>query len=115
MIQTFLSFPFVILSRIHYIHTIHTYTHTYIHPTYLHTYKRQHQPPTKTPPVIIGIDEMVIASNANIGGPATAAAMATSSSLQRPDLGLPATVTGTVGYALATALGVTLFKLLNKR
>lgn len=55
----------------------------------------------------IGVDEMVIASNANIGGPATAAAMA--ASIGRPDLVLAATATGTVGYSAATWLGVALF------
>lgn len=60
----------------------------------------------------IGVDEMVVASNANIGGPATAAAMA--ASIQRPDLVLPATITGTAGYALATFLGVAVYRSLIK-
>ena len=60
----------------------------------------------------ISVDEALIASNANVGGPATAAAMA--GSIQRPDLVLPAAATGTTGYALATFLGVALFNSLTK-
>jgi uncharacterized membrane protein len=60
----------------------------------------------------VGVDEMLIASNANIGGPATAAAMA--GSIGRADLVLPAAATGVAGYALATFLGVGLFKMLLK-
>lgn len=56
----------------------------------------------------VGVDEMVIASNANIGGPATAAAMA--ASIGRPDLVLAATATGTLGYSLATWLGVAVYR-----
>lgn len=58
----------------------------------------------------VGMEELIVASNANIGGPATAAALA--GAINRPDLVLPATAMGTVGYALATGLGVGLFKLL---
>ncbi len=54
----------------------------------------------------IGVDEMVVASNAAIGGPATAAAMA--AAIGRPDLVLAATAMGTLGYSLATVLGLTL-------
>jgi hypothetical protein len=54
----------------------------------------------------VGLDEWIVASNAAIGGPATAAAMA--ASIGRPDLVLAATTTGTLGYSLATALGVAL-------
>lgn len=60
---------------------------------------------------VIGVDEMVVASNANIGGPATAAAMA--AAIGRPDLVLAATATGTLGYSAATWLGVALFGVLN--
>lgn len=55
----------------------------------------------------VGVDEMVIASNANIGGPATAAAMA--ASVGRPDLVLAATATGSFGYCAATWLGVAVY------
>lgn len=61
----------------------------------------------------IGVDEMIIASNANIGGPATAAAMA--ASIGRPDLVLAATATGTVGYAAASVLGVALHAWIVRR
>jgi uncharacterized membrane protein len=60
----------------------------------------------------VGVDELVVASNANIGGPATAAALA--GALGRPDLVLPATAMGTVGYALATTLGVVLYSFLRR-
>ena len=60
----------------------------------------------------VSVDEAVIGSNANVGGPATAAAMA--GSIDRPDLVLPAAATGTGGYALATFLGVALFRSLTK-
>lgn len=48
--------------------------------------------------------ELVIASNANMGGPTTAAAMATARRWDR--LILPAILSGTFGYAIATFLGV---------
>ncbi|MBL0941124.1 MAG: DUF819 family protein [Alphaproteobacteria bacterium] len=51
----------------------------------------------------IGLRELIIASNANIGGPATAAAMATSK--QWPDLVVPGILCGTFGYAIATFIG----------
>jgi len=60
----------------------------------------------------VGIDDMVVASNANIGGPATAAAMATS--LDRHHLVVPSTVFGTVGYATATLLGTALYRLAGR-
>eukprot|EP00952_Eustigmatos_sp_NYUAD-ZCMA_P009216 38072-Eustigmatos_ZCMA.PRE.1 len=58
----------------------------------------------------VDADELVIASNANIGGPATAASMA--ASIGRTDLVLPATVTGTFGYATATLLGLSIYRIL---
>jgi uncharacterized membrane protein len=51
----------------------------------------------------IGLRELIIASNANIGGPATAAAMATSR--QWHDLIVPGILCGTFGYAIATFIG----------
>lgn len=46
---------------------------------------------------------VLIASNANVGGPATAAAMASSKGWHH--LIQPAMLTGSLGYALATAIG----------
>lgn len=46
---------------------------------------------------------VLIASNANVGGPATAAAMATSKGWQH--MVQPAMLTGSLGYAIATAIG----------
>ncbi|MEO1052306.1 MAG: DUF819 family protein [Bacteroidota bacterium] len=48
-------------------------------------------------------DIVVVASQANIGGPSTALALA--KSLKRPDLLLPAILVGTLGSALGTYLG----------
>ncbi len=57
---------------------------------------------------LLGIDlaELLIASNANMGGPTTAAAMA--SSKQWDKLVTPAILCGTLGYAIATFVGVAL-------
>ena len=46
---------------------------------------------------------VLIASNANVGGPATAAAMASSKGWQH--MIQPAMLTGSLGYAVATAIG----------
>ncbi len=48
--------------------------------------------------------ELVVASNANMGGPATAAAMAAARGWR--GLVIPAVLCGTLGYALATFIGV---------
>jgi uncharacterized membrane protein len=48
--------------------------------------------------------ELVLASNANIGGPTTAAAMA--SNKRWKELVLPALLTGIFGYAIATPAGL---------
>jgi uncharacterized membrane protein len=53
------------------------------------------------------VDEALVASNACVGGPATAAAFA--SAIRREDLVVPAVVWGTVGYACGTGLGMALY------
>lgn len=50
--------------------------------------------------------ETLVASNACIGGPSTAAAFA--AAIGQPSLVLPAVVWGTVGYAVATSAGIAL-------
>lgn len=52
----------------------------------------------------LGIDDIIVASNANIGGPSTSATFA--GLIRRDELVVPAAVWGTVGYATATILGV---------
>jgi uncharacterized membrane protein len=52
----------------------------------------------------LDLAEIVIASNANMGGPATAAAMAVARRWET--LVIPAILCGTLGYALATFIGV---------
>jgi uncharacterized membrane protein len=49
---------------------------------------------------------VLIASNANVGGPATAAAMASSKGWSH--MIQPAMLTGSLGYAVATGLGLCL-------
>jgi uncharacterized membrane protein len=56
------------------------------------------------------IDEALVASNACVGGPVTAAAFAQATG--REDLVVPAVVWGTVGYAGGTGLGMALFRVL---
>lgn len=57
------------------------------------------------------LDEALVASNANVGGPATAASFA--AFMGSPQLVIPATTWGTVGYAAATPLALFLFSLLT--
>jgi len=57
-----------------------------------------------------GVDEALVASNACVGGPATAAAFA--SATRREDLVVPAVVWGTVGYACGTGLGMALYSIM---
>ncbi len=52
----------------------------------------------------LDLAELVIASNANMGGPTTAAAMAVARRWQK--LVLPAILCGTLGYAIGTFVGV---------
>jgi uncharacterized membrane protein len=54
----------------------------------------------------LDLKEIIIASNANMGGPTTAAAMAVARGWKT--LVLPAILCGTLGYAIATFLGVAL-------
>eukprot|EP00271_Cylindrocystis_brebissonii_P007490 TRINITY_DN21064_c0_g1_i1.p1 TRINITY_DN21064_c0_g1~~TRINITY_DN21064_c0_g1_i1.p1 ORF type:complete len:530 (+),score=61.01 TRINITY_DN21064_c0_g1_i1:384-1973(+) len=49
------------------------------------------------------LNSLIVASNANVGGPATAAAMA--SARRWPHLIRPALLTGTLGYTIGTAVG----------
>ncbi len=59
----------------------------------------------------IDLAEIVIASNANMGGPTTAAAMAVARKWK--DLVIPAVLCGTLGYAIATFIGVAIGNLLH--
>lgn len=59
----------------------------------------------------LGIDDIIVASNANIGGPSTAATFA--GLIGQDELVVPAAVWGTVGYAIATTLGVGVWAILR--
>jgi len=59
----------------------------------------------------LDLAEIVIASNANMGGPTTAAAMAVARKWK--DLVIPAVLCGTLGYAIATFIGVGIGNLLK--
>nr|CEL69092.1 TPA: hypothetical protein BN1204_048150 [Neospora caninum Liverpool] len=66
----------------------------------------------KNPLFAIPLDDCLVASEANIGGPGTAATLA-GTMLRRPDLIMPAVVWGTVGYLVATSIGIELFSFLT--
>ena len=57
------------------------------------------------------LEEAILASNANIGGPTTAAGMAISQGWNR--LTGPVVLVGTLGYAIGTYLGVIVGSLLG--
>jgi hypothetical protein len=61
---------------------------------------------------LITFDDVLVASNANIGGPSTAGSFA--SMVNRPALVFPAAVWGTVGYAIASTIGIKLWQVLSK-
>ena len=61
------------------------------------------------------LPQLLVASNANIGGPATASALATGNGW--PSLVAPGLIVGNLGYAVATPLAIVLyegFKALHK-
>ena len=58
------------------------------------------------------LEEIIIASNANVGGPTTAAAMAVSKGWTK--LVAPAMLIGTLGYVLGTYAGLLVGSLLIK-
>jgi uncharacterized membrane protein len=65
---------------------------------------------------IVRWEDALIASNAAIGGPATAAAFCgqlPESNPRKAGLTLAATVYGVVGYAIGTTIGLTLFRILK--
>lgn len=57
-------------------------------------------------------NEICLASNANVGGPSTASAMATSKRWK--SLIMPALLTGILGYAIATFVGLIMYRVLLK-
>lgn len=59
----------------------------------------------------LDLAEIVIASNANMGGPTTAAAMAVARKWK--ELVIPAVLCGTLGYAIATFIGVAIGNMLR--
>ena len=58
------------------------------------------------------VHAVLVASNANIGGPGTAGSFA--SMIGRPALVFPAAVWGTVGYAIASTIGIKVWQILSK-
>lgn len=61
----------------------------------------------------IKLEHVLVASNAAIGGPATAAAFACGQTSANVDLANAATVWGVVGYAIGTGIGICLYELLR--
>ena len=59
----------------------------------------------------IPMRSLLVASNANVGGPATAAAMASARGWR--DLLQPALLTGSFGYAIGTAVGCAVGRVLG--
>jgi uncharacterized membrane protein len=59
----------------------------------------------------LDLAELVVASNANMGGPTTAAAMAVGR--RWPRLVIPAILCGTLGYAVGTFTGVAVGRMLG--
>lgn len=59
----------------------------------------------------MGAQVLLTASNANVGGPATAAAMAAARGW--PNMIRPAMLTGSLGYAIGTAIGIALAPLMQ--
>ena len=55
------------------------------------------------------LEDIILASNANIGGPTTAAAFAIAK--RWPELVLPAILVGTLGYVIGNYYGIFLFTL----
>jgi uncharacterized membrane protein len=61
----------------------------------------------------IQLQHVLVASNAAIGGPATAAAYCGQIKQRARGLALAATLWGVVGYAIGTGIGVTLSRVLS--
>ncbi len=70
-------------------------------------------PPTFAGAKIFGftVEEAILASNANIGGPTTAAAMAISKGWHR--FVAPTMLVGTLGYIIGTYVGIFIGQILN--
>ncbi|CAM9691439.1 unnamed protein product [Discosporangium mesarthrocarpum] len=62
-------------------------------------------------PGLVGLGDVIVASNANIGGASTAATFA--GLIGRPSLVVPGAWWGTVGYAVASVMGVGMWALLR--
>ena len=59
---------------------------------------------------ITALPQLLVSSNANIGGPATASALAVGSNW--PSLVSPALLVGNMGYAIATPLALLIYALI---
>jgi len=62
--------------------------------------------------VRLELEEILVASNAAIGGPLSAAEFANRTARRRPGLIMAATVCGVFGYVIATEVGITLTRML---